>query len=666
MSSYLKHFSILIVEDDIVCNDKLQAILTDKFLDVYSAVNIADGLELFEKKNPDIILSAIAFNDLESSKMNELLQSTGLKKPIVVMSTLDEHDALINAITLGVKDYLFKPINSDEIVHTLENIAEQLYITKQYNETNVLLKQYKKAVDFSCIVTKTDLKGNITYANQQFMDISGYTLDELIGKPHKIVRHPESSSAVFKDLWKTIKSKSTWQGVIKNRAKDGSTYIVSATVMPILNDSKEIMEYIAIRQDITELISQKEIIVRQTTDNLTKLPNREKLLEVLESSTYPNLALINIDNFRDVNDLYSFEVGDKILIETAKIINGYIQNTSCQLFKLPSDEFAVLIDTAKDVYSFEEMVSNIVTDLKSRAFYIDEHVIDISVTIGVSHSKRNLLSNADVALQDARKLKKHYLIYDEESNSREKTRENLNWHNIIKKAVKDNRIVPYFQPIYNLSTKKIEKYESLVRLIDEKGEIISPFFFLDIAKKYRLYEYITQIMINKTFEYFRDKDYEFSINLSIEDILDEHMVAFIISQIKAFNEPQRIVFEITESEGIENYLEVELFLRDIKEFGCKVAIDDFGTGYSNFEYIIKLNIDYLKIDGSLIKNIVNNRETKGVVETILLFAQKLGIKTITEFVSTEDSFEVMQELKADFVQGYFIGKPEELVQSDMR
>jgi EAL domain-containing protein (putative c-di-GMP-specific phosphodiesterase class I) len=204
-----------------------------------------------------------------------------------------------------------------------------------------------------------------------------------------------------------------------------------------------------------------------------------------------------------------------------------------------------------------------------------------------------------------------------------------------------------------------------VRLIDEKGEIISPFFFLDIAKKYRLYEYVTQIMIERTFDYFRDKHYDFSINLSIEDILDEHMVAFIIGKIKQFHEPHRIVFEITETEGIENYLEVELFLRDIKEFGCKVAIDDFGTGYSNFEYIIKLNIDYLKIDGSLIKNIANNRESRVVVETILLFAQKLGIETITEFVSTKESFEIMQELKADYIQGYFIGEPEKVVRSEM-
>jgi len=664
MNSFLKHFTLLIVEDDIVCNKQLMDILQDKCLHIFSAQSSRDGLKLFEDKNPDIILTSNSFSDLNGLQMSELLQKVGVEKPIVVTSTLDEHDALINAISLGVKNYLFKPINSVEVLHVLQSIAEQLYIKKQYKEANALLAQYKNAVDCSSIVTKTDKKGIIVYVNQQFIDISGYDRSELIGKSHKIVRHPDSPASTFEDLWKTIRSKKVWKGVIKNRAKDGSSYTVSVTIMPILNEKEEIVEYIAIRQDITKFLEQQDIIVRQTTDSLTQLPNREKLLEFLEKSTYPNLALINIDNFRDINDLYSYEVGDKILIEIGKIIDKHIQQTECTLFKLPSDEFAVLIDTAKDVYSFEEMISTLVRDLKSRALNIDEHVVNVGVTVGVSHSKRNVLSNADVALQDARKLKKHYLVYNEDSNSREKTRENLNWHNVIKKAIKDNRIVPYYQPIYNLNTNKIEKYEALVRLIDEKGEVISPFFFLDIAKKYRLYEYVTQIMIEKTFEYFKDKSYDFSINLSIEDILDEHMVAFIVAKIKDFNEPERIVFEITETEGIENYLEVELFLQKIKEFGCKVAIDDFGTGYSNFEYIIKLNIDYLKIDGSLIKNIANNCESKVVVETILIFAQKLGIKTITEFVSTKESFAVMQELMPNYVQGYYIGEPERTIQND--
>ena len=666
MNSFLKYFSILIVEDDIVCNSQLMEILNNKCLEIFSATDVATGLKYFEDKNPDIILSSNSFKDLNGSKMSNLLKEIGLQKPIVVTSTPDEHDALIDAISIGVKNYLFKPINSIEVIHILENIAEQLYTKQQYTLAKGLLEQYKKAVDYSCIVSKTDLKGSITYVNEQFINISGYSQEELLGQSHRIIRHPESLPSVFKELWQTIKSKNVWKGVIKNRSKDGSSYTVSATVMPILNDNDDIVEYIAIRQDITELIAQKDTIIRQTTDTLTQLPNREKLIEVIDNATYPNLALINIDNFRDVNDLYSYEVGDLVLKKLSKIISEHVKNTQCQLFKLPSDEFAILIDTAKDVYTFEEMVSNMVTDLKSRALHVADHKINIGITVGVSHSKRNVLSNADVALQDARKLKKHYLIYNEDSNSREKTRENLNWHNVIKKAIQDDRIVPYYQPIYNLATNKIEKYEALVRLIDETGEVISPFFFLDIAKKYRLYEYVTKTMIEKTFEYFRDKKYEFSINLSIEDILDEHMVAFIIDKIKKFDEPQRIVFEITESEGIENYLEVELFLRDIKEFGCQVAIDDFGTGYSNFEYIIKLNIDYLKIDGSLIKNIANNRESKVVVETILSFAHKLGIKTITEFVSTEDSFRVMQELGATYVQGYFIGEPEHVVQSDMK
>lgn len=664
MSNYLKYYKLLIVEDDESCSAQFYSIFKDKCLELYIAKSGNEGLALFQKNNPDIILTSNKLQDLDSSQMKVLYKEVGTAKPIIVVSTLDEHRELVNAISLGVKNYLFKPIDRFEAEHTVEDLAQQLYIKEEYNKTNVILEQYKKAVDASAIVTKTDVNGNITYVNKLFEKISGYTMNDLVGKTHRILKHPDMDASVFRDLWRTITSKQTWHGVIKNKAKDGSSYTVSATIMPILDSQNNIVEYIAIRHDITELIKQQETILRQTTDSLTQLPNREKLLEAIEHAEYPNLAIININNFRDINDLYGFEVGDQVLVEVAGIISNYMQRSECQLFKLPSDEFAVLINTARDVYSFEEMVVKLINEFKSRIFHIGELAINISITIGVSHSKRNVLSNADIALQDARKLKKHYFIYNESSSSRDKTRENLNWHHTIKNAIKNDNIVPYFQPIYNLKTNKIEKYEALARLIDDNDELISPYFFLDIAKKYRLYEYITYIMVERTFEYFENKDYEFSINLSIEDILDEHMVAFIIKSIKNFSKPQNIVIEITESEGIENYVDVEMFLIEIKKYGCKVAIDDFGTGYLNFEYVIKLDVDYIKIDGSLIKNIAYSRESRIVVETIISFAKKLNIQTITEFVSTKESYDLMIELGADYVQGYYIGQPlEKIVES---
>ena len=255
-----------------------------------------------------------------------------------------------------------------------------------------------------------------------------------------------------------------------------------------------------------------------------------------------------------------------------------------------------------------------------------------------------------------------FLVYDEDRKSKEQTKKNLYWNKEIKSAIKDDRIVIFFQPIYNNKTKKIEKYESLVRLLDRDNEVISPYFFLNIAKKYRLYDDITLIVVKKSFSYFYDKPYQFSINLSIDDITNDDFVSFVIEEIKNFSEPERIIFEITETEGIENFAAVQIFLEDIKKLGCKVAIDDFGTGYSNFEYLLKLEIDYLKVDGSLVKNSTKDSTTKMVIETILIFCQKLGIKTITEFVSDKKIFDMVNKLGADYSQGYFIGMPQSTIQ----
>lgn len=529
-------------------------------------------------------------------------------------------------------------------------------------KSNSLSEQYKRAVDLSSIVSKTDPQGIITYVNQRFINISGYTEEELIGKSHNIVSNPDTPRAVFKNMWETISAKKIWKGVVTNRAKEGSLYTVSAIVMPILDDNGEVFEYISIRQDITELLNQRKIINRQITDELTKLPNRVKLLEDLNKSEYPNLAIFNLNNFRDINELYGYKIGDKVLIQTAKNIQDLLKHATCRLYKLPSDEFAILADTANDIFYFQEMIIMIVNHLKSLELSINDFQINVNITTGIAHSKEDILIHADNALQDARKLKKPYLIFDDTNKCKDTINKNLSWHNKIKKAIQENRVVPYFQPVYNMRTNKIEKYEALVRLIDDNGEIISPYFFLDIAKKYFQYEHITKIMIRNTFEYFKDKPYEFSINLSIEDIVNQDMVNFIVSNIKNFEEPHRIIFEITESEGIENYTEVEQFVNEVRKYNCKIAIDDFGTGYSNFEHILKLNIDYLKIDGSLIKNINTSRESMLVVETILIFAKKLGVATITEFVSSKEIYEIVKNLGADFIQGYYIGKPEDTIQ----
>lgn len=194
--------------------------------------------------------------------------------------------------------------------------------------------------------------------------------------------------------------------------------------------------------------------------------------------------------------------------------------------------------------------------------------------------------------------------------------------------------------------------------MQDDGTIILPYQFLDVAIKSKQYLFITKIMIAKSFDFFRDKDYEFSINLSIVDVTSDEMLNFIIENLEKFSEPQRVVFEILENEKLGNYQEMKKFIKTIKKFGCKFAIDDFGSGYSNFAHIYELNIDYIKIDASLVKYITTDENSRIITKTIINFASNLGLKTIAEFVEDKESLDMLQKMGADYIQGYYIGKPE--------
>lgn len=235
-----------------------------------------------------------------------------------------------------------------------------------------------------------------------------------------------------------------------------------------------------------------------------------------------------------------------------------------------------------------------------------------------------------------------------------KYEENLKWVKILKNAIKQNRIVLFYQPIFNNNTGKIEKFEALVR-IKEGEKFISPFYFLDIAKKAKLYPHITLEVVKQAFQTSRDYNVEVSINLSIKDILNDVVVLEIFNQLK--NNSANITFELLESEGIQNLDEVLEFIKQVKTYGAKIAIDDFGSGYSNFEYLLRLKVDYLKIDSSLIKNVHTDKESRIIVETITDFSKKLDIKTIAEFVHCEEVFKVVKEIGIDYSQGFYLGEP---------
>ena len=523
---------------------------------------------------------------------------------------------------------------------------------------------YKKAIDESSIVSKTDKKGFITFVNSKFCETSGYEKDELIGKDHRIIRHPSMSKEFFAQMWETILDKKIFKGVIANKRKDGSIYYVDTTIIPILDENKDIVEFISIRHNITKIYEQKKLIEEQFIDELTLLPNRQKLLRDLKDNKITKIAIININSFRDINNFYGFETGDLVLKKFSQILLDKIYE-NIELYRVANDIFAICTKNKENLEDIRKICTNIIEHISLNPILINNNSFYLSISIGVARNcedsslQNNLLSKAEYALRIAKKQNISILFLDENIELYNKLKENKKLIEELKNALISNNLLIYGQKIINNFSKK-EKYEILMRVKLEDGSILTPYSFLKEAKKAKLYLGMTRMLVKKACEYFKGKDIEFNLNLTLEDIKDQYTMDFIVHTIEKTNTAKQITFEIVESEGIESFTEVSNFIKKAKKLGCKIAIDDFGTGYSNFEYIIKLDVDYIKIDGSLIKNINSDNNLYLTVQTIVGFAKALKIKTVAEFVHNEDVLNCVQILDIDYSQGFFIDEPKEL------
>lgn len=419
---------------------------------------------------------------------------------------------------------------------------------------------------------------------------------------------------------------------------------------------------IIILHDISHEIEHKDELLKLLyTDNLTKFPNRAKLIEELQNSNLvlDAVCLLNINSFKEVNDFFGHKVGDAILIDVAKLIQENIkkEGNHLKLYKFPSDNYC--ITNTKDCQdSFIELVKNIIDLVYKKVFTYELYEIDIRISAGISFSnKNNKLITADIALQSAKKDHKDFIVFYDELDKFQEYEKNMLWTKKLKSAFNNDRIQVYFQPIVNNKTQNVDKYECLVRLIDENGKVVAPYFFLDISKKSNQYTKLTKIVLEKSFQEFENLPFEFSVNISYEDIENPDFLDFIKKLLKKHKVSNRVVFEILEDSSIKNYNLLISFIEEVKSLGCKVAIDDFGSGYSNFEHLLKMNIDYLKIDASLIKNIAKDENSYKITKTIIEFAKNLNLKTIAEYVENEEIFNIIKELGADYSQGYFFSPP---------
>ena len=399
-------------------------------------------------------------------------------------------------------------------------------------------------------------------------------------------------------------------------------------------------------------------------DFLTELPNRKALLRDLSKKEYAAIFLLNIDNFKEMNDLYGHEIGDKILLCVGNTIQEITREYPLTLYKMHSDEYALGLHRGASLEPSSDICKKIFTSLHELRYSIEGISIFVSLSIGVDTCLEegcDPIGRADMALKTAKKRGISLVRYDDTLNVKEDYLNNIHWTKKIKYAIDEQRFALHYQGVHESSTQAIFEYEALIRMIDNDGSIISPFMFLEIAKKSRLYPHITHFVIQEIFRQLQATPHRYSINLSIDDIMDHETRDMIYAHLNNSNVGERLIFEILEGEGIENYEEISAFIAAVKKHRCRIAIDDFGVGYSNFAHILRLNVDFIKIDASLIKHIDINSGAQNIVQTIVDFSHRLNLQTVAEFVATEEIYNECKRLGVDYIQGFHLSKPEPVV-----
>ncbi|MGD1905730.1 MAG: PAS domain S-box protein [Leptolyngbyaceae cyanobacterium] len=543
-------------------------------------------------------------------------------------------------------------------------------------------------------VITTDALGQVEYFNPVAEQLTGWDAEQSHGRPlsevfniiHELTRQPIENPVeqVLRDGCVKVLTDHTIL-----ISQDGTEYSIEDSAAPIRDRQGQMIGTVMVFHDVTQSRElQHQLSWQASHDALTDLPNRrqfeQELIELLKSPQrhqHHVLCYLDLDQFKVVNDTCGHIAGDELLRQISRLIKGKIR-ASDTLARLGGDEFGLLLRQCA-LPNAEVLAEKIRIAIQDFRFIWQGKTFSIGVSIGITTLDADvqplpeLLSAADTACYAAKNRGRNRIhVYQANDADLVQQRGQQQWSVRIKRALETQRFCLYRQTIANPTQPQQAApvhYEILLRMIDEKGDLVSPGYFIPAAERYNLmteidrwvvrafFDHLKMTNQKQTTEFVSSAETLYFINLSGTSISDAQFLTFLTEQFRQHHiSPQSIGFEITETAAISNLGQATRFIHELKQLGCHFALDDFGSGMSSFGYLKNLPVDYLKIDGHFVKEIVADPTTQAIVKSINHIGHVMGLRTIAESVETAELCQVLSDIGVDYVQGYGIDRPSPL------
>ena len=560
-------------------------------------------------------------------------------------------------------------------IDSYESIVEDITFRHQAEERLLLLSNVFEYSLEGILITDAD--NRIITVNRAYEEISGFSSQELIGKNPNVLFSGWQGSDFYRAMWQEINENGMWQGEIKDRRKSGEVFVVWLTVCAIKDKAGKVVNHIGICNDITaKKQSEKAIKELAYYDVLTKLPNRllfhDRLNQAISSAHRAGKKLailfIDMDNFKAINDTLGHLVGDQFLIAVAELLKQCVRDNDT-VARLGGDEFVIL---AKDIKSHESAyaIARKVLEKLSRPVVVDNNELHSGASIGISifpddgDNSDNLIKHADTAMYDAKENGKNdYRFYSEEMNAR--MLERIRIEGDLRRAIENDEFCLYYQPKISIQSGKVAGAEALIRWNHPELGLVFPNSFIPIAEETGLINPMGEWIISEAFRQVATWSEQsvglippVAINLSARQLSDLNLFEGISRKMQSVGCDYRSVeFEITESSVMENPDHSSRLLHQLRDMGCSISLDDFGTGYSSLSYLKQLPIHTLKIDGSFVQELPEDKDSRILSESIIALSHKMALNVIAECVENREQLQYLIEQGCDEIQGYLFSKP---------